>query len=58
LELETGEAEKKARFYYTLGTALKGLGDKTGACAAFKNALYGPFEEGAKYEIEHELKCN
>ncbi len=58
LELETGEADKKARFYYTLGTALKGLGDNAGACSAFKNALFGPFEEGAKYEIEHELKCN
>jgi len=58
LALENGDAEKKARYYYSLGNALKGKGDKEGACAAFKNALFGPFEEGAKYEIEHELKCN
>lgn len=58
LALEDGDAEKKAKYYYTLGVALKGQGDKEGACAAFQNALYGPFEENAKYAIEHELKCN
>jgi len=57
LSLETGTPEKKAKYYFALGNALKGQGDKAGACAAYKNALYGPFKEGAKYAIEQELKC-
>ena len=58
IELDNGTPEQKARYFFALGNALKGKGDKENACAAFKNALYPPFEESAKYAIEVELKCN
>jgi tetratricopeptide (TPR) repeat protein len=48
LELETGAPEAKAKFYYELGVAQAGKGDKTSACDSFKNAMYGPFLEASK----------
>lgn len=50
--------EYKAKFYYELGNALKGKGQNSDACAAFKNAKYGRFTESAEYELTQVLKCN
>lgn len=49
--------EKEAKYYFELGNALKGKNDKTGACDAYKKALFGQFAESAKYEVEVVLKC-
>jgi len=57
LELEGADDEKNARHYYNLGMSYKGKNDKTAACEAFNKALFGPFKENAKYEIEHGIKC-
>jgi len=56
LELETGSADDKAKFYYELGVAQAGKGETAGACASFKNAMYGPFLEAAKGQRTN-LKC-
>jgi tetratricopeptide (TPR) repeat protein len=56
LDLETGDAAAKAKFYFELGIAQKGKGDTAAACETFKNALYGQFEAGAKAERTN-LKC-
>jgi tetratricopeptide (TPR) repeat protein len=56
LDLETGDAEAKAKFYYQLGVAQAGKGQTAEACASFKNALYGPFAEAAKAQRTN-LKC-
>ena len=50
--------EYKAKFYYELGNALKGKGQNTAACDAYKNAKYGRFTESAEYELTQVLKCN
>lgn len=56
LDLETGDAEAKAKFYYQLAVAQAGKGDTSSACTSFKNALYGPFAEAAKAQRIN-LKC-
>ena len=56
LDLETGNAEAKAMFYYQLAVAQVGKGETAAACASFKNALYGPFAEAAKAQRTN-LKC-
>jgi tetratricopeptide (TPR) repeat protein len=56
LDLETGSAEDKAKFYYELGSAQAGKGETANACASFKNALYGPFLEASKAQRTN-LKC-
>ncbi len=48
LALETGNAEAKAKFYYSLGVAQLGKGLKDEACESFKNAMYGQFVQAAK----------
>lgn len=58
LSLEDEDVEKKAKHYYALGMALKGKGDKAGACAAMQNAVYGQVKAVAEYEIEHGLECS
>lgn len=50
--------EYKAKFYYELGNALKGKGQNSDACEAFKNAKHGRFAESADYELTQVLKCN
>ncbi len=57
LNLETGNAEARAKFYFQLGIAQAGKGKTTDACASFKNALYGTFAQAAKAERTN-LKCN
>ena len=56
LDLETGEAEAKAKFYYQLAVAQVGKGQTAEACASFKNAMYGPFAEASKAQRTN-LKC-
>ncbi len=56
LDMETGDAEAKAKFYYQLAVAQAGKGDTAAACESFKNALYGPFAEASKAQRTN-LKC-
>lgn len=56
LDLETGAADAKAKFYYELAVALAGKGETENACANFKNALYGPFLAPSKAQMTN-LKC-
>jgi len=56
LDMETGDAEAKAMFYYQLAVAQVGKGETSAACESFKNALYGQFEEAAKAQRTN-LKC-
>jgi tetratricopeptide (TPR) repeat protein len=56
LDLETGDAEAKAKFFYQLAVAQVGKGQTAEACASFKNALYGPFAEASKAQRTN-LKC-
>lgn len=56
LDMETGDAEAKAKFYYQLAVAQAGKGNTSAACESFKNALYGPFAEPSKAQRTN-LKC-
>jgi tetratricopeptide (TPR) repeat protein len=56
LDMETGDAEAKAKFYFQLGLAQAGKGLKSEACDSFKNAGYGPFVQASKAERTN-LKC-
>lgn len=56
LDLETGSAEEKAKFYYELGAAQAGKGETANACASFKNSMFGPFLEASKAQRTN-LKC-
>lgn len=56
LDLETGEAEAKAKFWFQLGLAQAGKGLTTDACSSFKNSTYGAFVEASKAERKN-LKC-
>ncbi len=58
LELETGGRLDRARIYFELGLAHKGLENTQAACSAFRNAMVGDFRSPAEHEIEHELNCN
>lgn len=58
LELETGGIEEKAKIYFELGGAYQALGQNAQACETFKNALYGEFEEAARYQIDNVLECD
>ncbi len=58
LEYESDQHNEEAKIYYELGKAYKEKGDKSAACDAFKKSAVGPYEEAAKYEIEHVLKCD
>jgi tetratricopeptide (TPR) repeat protein len=56
LDMETGTADAKAKFYFQLGLAREGEGKTEEACAAFKNAMFGPFAEPSKAKRTN-LKC-
>ena len=47
----------KSDVYFELGVALKGSGNTSGACDAFKKVTAGPNVDAAKYEITQTLKC-
>jgi tetratricopeptide (TPR) repeat protein len=56
LDLESGDAVAKAKFYYELAVAQAGLGETGNACETFKNSLYGAFEVASKAQRTN-LKC-
>ena len=56
LDLETGAAEAKAKFWFQIGLAQSGKGQTADACASFKNSTYGAFAEASKAERKN-LKC-
>lgn len=56
LDMETGPAEAKAKFYYELAVAQLGKGEKDNACGNFKNASFGPFASAAKAQMTN-AKC-
>jgi tetratricopeptide (TPR) repeat protein len=56
LNLESGTAEAKAKFYFQLGLAQEGKGQTAEACASFKNSAFGPFAEPSKIQLKN-LKC-
>ncbi len=56
LDLETGDAEAKAKFYFQLGLAQAGKGQTADSCSSFKNAMFGAFAEAAKAERTN-MKC-
>jgi len=57
LNYEKGGKTERAKIYFELGTAYKGLGQKENACNAFSNAAYGSFKSPAEHQMEYELKC-
>jgi tetratricopeptide (TPR) repeat protein len=56
LDLESGDAEAKAKYYFQLGLAQKGKGQTADACASFKNAMFGAFAQASKAERTN-MKC-
>ncbi|HEY9124777.1 MAG TPA: hypothetical protein PK252_06985 [Bacteroidales bacterium] len=48
LALEKGNNDAKAKYYYALGVAQLGKGDKDAACGSFKSAQFGQFATAAK----------
>jgi len=56
MDLETGDATAKAKFYYQLAVAQVGKGQTANACASFKNAMFGAFAEASKAQRKN-LKC-
>lgn len=57
IALEEDVAEKEAKYWFEVGLAYKGKGEKANACEAFKKAMVGQYLENAKYEIDVDLKC-
>ena len=57
ITLEEDVPEKEAKFWFEIGLAYKGKGEKANACDSFKKAMVGQYLENAKYEIEVDLKC-
>jgi len=57
LELETGGVTDKAKIYFELGVAYKGLNQQENACNAFENANYGDFSEPSSHELQFVLEC-
>ncbi|MBS0011394.1 MAG: tetratricopeptide repeat protein [Bacteroidales bacterium] len=58
LELETGGPEDKAKIYFEMAGAYQQLGQNEEACQAYRNALYGEYEEASEYQIENVLACD
>ena len=48
LDLETGDANAKAKFYYEIALAQVGKGDKDNACDSFKNQLMANLQDHPK----------
>ena len=57
LNLETGGTTDQAKYYFELGNAYQGLGQKEQACNAFSNAAYGSFKSPAEHAMDYELEC-
>lgn len=58
LTYEEDTAVKKARFFFEMGNAQLGLGEKGNACESYKKAAVGAFAESANYQIKNVLKCS
>lgn len=58
LDHESGGKTDKAKIYFELGYAHQTLGNKSVACDAFSNALFGSFKSPAQHKMEYELKCD
>lgn len=58
LELSEGDAESNAGIYFHIGRSYEALDNTARACAAYRNALHGEFEEAARFQIENVLNCN
>ena len=58
LDYENGGKTDKAKIYFELGYAHQTLGNKSVACDAFTNALFGSFKSPAEHKMEYELKCD
>ncbi|HLN20863.1 MAG TPA: tetratricopeptide repeat protein [Bacteroidales bacterium] len=56
LDMETGAADAKAKFFYQMAVAQAAKGQTAEACESFKNAMYGPFAEASKAQRTN-LKC-
>jgi tetratricopeptide (TPR) repeat protein len=56
LDMETGDAAAKAKFWFQIGKAQAGKGQTADACASFKNAAFGAFVTAANAERKN-LKC-
>jgi tetratricopeptide (TPR) repeat protein len=52
----TTTPEDKAKYYYELGVAQAGKGEKDNACETFKNAMFGQFLTAAKGQRTN-MKC-
>lgn len=57
VENENGSDEDKAKIYMLIAESQTSLGKNTEACASYKKAAVGAYEELATYKIKHELKC-
>lgn len=57
IEFENGGRTDRAKIYFELGYAHQTLENKSEACDAFSNALYGSFKSPAEHKMEFELKC-
>ncbi len=57
LDLLNGSRDETAKIFFEQGKAYAGLGNTSQACAAYKEAAHGNYEEAAKYQMEHVLKC-
>lgn len=57
LNLETGGRTDQAKYYFELGNAYQGLGQKEQACSAFSNAAYGSFKSPSEHAMEYALEC-
>lgn len=57
LKYEKDDAGKEAKIYYELGIAYAAKSDNANACAAYKKAAVGPFQQAAEYQIKQVLKC-
>lgn len=58
IEYESGGRTDLAKIYYEIGYAHQTLNNKSEACDAFTNALYGSFKSPAEHKMEFELKCD
>ena len=57
LEIETGDSEAKAKYYYQIATSQVGKGMTSEACTSFKNSSFGAFAEASKAQMTN-LKCS
>ncbi len=57
LQYANGGAASKAKIYYAIGNAYKGLGQYDNACEAYSNADYGRFSQSVQHTMEFVLKC-